>query len=414
MIMKKILFSLLALLSVNLAWADEVTVPDVEIMPGQTSYVEIYLSVDSKTIYGGFQLDATLPEKLTCAEVTYEELGPNGDLVEAVGPDGELGKELQEANFQFSRRFVNGDSQHMRYVSFALGAVINRDNVDNMMLMRIPVTADASVSIGDKLQGKISEIILQSPAGSVKFDDITFTVTVTDCINLYDTATEIPEAKEDVNVVVNRTIKGGDWSTICLPFAMDANQIAEAFGSDAKIADFTGIETVYSEIDDEYAESIDLQFSTASTIEANHPYLIYVTSDIEKFRVDGVTIEPDDEPVVTVGGRRTPSDFIGTYTVSTVPAENVFLSGNKFYYSVGSTAIKGFRGYFDLFDLLYSYTTDSEVKINMSVDGTTAISNIDMTKSNNEIFGVNGIKMGNDMNRLNKGIYIVNGKKIVK
>ena len=65
-------------------------------------------------------------------------------------------------------------------------------------------------------------------------------------------------------------------------------------------------------------------------------------------------------------------------------------------------------------DVLDAYYEEAPVKINLTVDGTTAISNIDLVKSNNEIFSVNGIKMGNDMNRLNKGIYIVNGKKIVK
>lgn len=407
MIMKQILFSLLALLSVNLAWADDVTVPDVEIAPGQTSYVDIYLNVDSKTIYGGFQLDVTLPEKIIVPEVTYEDLGEGGQMVEVVGPDGELGKELQTAKFNLSRRFINGDSQHMRYLSFAMGATMNKDNVDNLLLLRIPVNADASLSAGDRLQGNMFDIKLQSPAGTVLFDDITVNFIITDYINLFDYATKLPANNTQGNFVVHRTIKANEWSTICLPFAMTGDQVAKAFGEDVKFADFAGADIIDG-------ENIHINFTTVDAVNAGtknyRPYIIKVSKAIDQFRVDNATIKRAGSNVA-VGTYK----FSGTVVPTTIPAQCLYLSDNKFYYSIGKTETNGFRAYFDLGDdVLDEYWDAAEVKVNLVLDDVTKIENIDNINSNGDIYNLNGIKIGTDQKNLGKGIYIVNGKKIVK
>ena len=411
--MKKGLLLLLAVFSMGMARAQvEVTdvsgmdyaiyVPEIQVTAG-TEFL-LPLNLKNATNVTAFQGHITLPEGFTFVKVgtlNSERSNEGSQVFEGntnSGPIFFMGTVLANSGF------FPGDDV-IGYIKISVGADVE--------------PGEYAISIDDfKIAGLFdydadNNKKLNQDSYSDQFGEgIVSKVIVTDYIELFDTAEELPEAAEDVNVVVNRKIKGGEWCTICLPFAMDANQITKAFGS-AEIAEFTGIDTELSEENDEYAESIDVEFSSVSSIVANHPYLIKIESDIEQFRVDGVTIEPDDKPEIQVGPRRQPSFFTGTYTVTTIPAESLFLSNNKFYYSVGNTTIKGFRGYFTLFDLLYSYVTGTEVKVNMTVDGTTAISNIDLTKSNN-IFNVNGIKMGNDMNRLNKGIYIVNGKKIVK
>lgn len=403
MIMKKGLLLLLAVFSMGMARA-QVEVTDVSgmdyavyfdnptVVVGQETSVPFYLK--TKWAIQGVQTDWDLPEGFSVVKGTPNpgRFNPDNQGVVFAPNDVRIA-----ATVLHKDGFYAGDDI-LGYITFKVDESI--------------APGEYAITLHDC---KISGVLTDGSEEVADFwlDPIVCKITVSDAIDLFDTATEAPVAAEDVNVVVHRTFKGGEWSTICLPFDMDADQIKEAFGS-AEVAEFTGIDTELSEENDEYAESIDVEFSSVSAIEANHPYLIKVESDIEQFRVDGVTIDPDDELEIQVGPRRQPSYFTGTYTVTTIPAESLFLSNNKFYYSVGNTTIKGFRGYFTLFDLLYSYVTGTEVKVNMTVDGTTAISNIDLTKSNNNIFNVNGIKMGNDMNRLNKGIYIVNGKKIVK
>ena len=41
-------------------------------------------------------------------------------------------------------------------------------------------------------------------------------------------------------VRVKRTINANEWSTICLPFAITAEQVKGVFGDDVQLGDFTG------------------------------------------------------------------------------------------------------------------------------------------------------------------------------
>lgn len=413
MIMKKGLLFLLAIFSIGIARA-QVEVTDIsgmdyainaqEIQAAVGTEVELPICLKNARNVSAFQGHIDLPEGISFVEVgtlNSERYGKGSPIFECKINNGLLffmGTTIAKTGF------FPGDGV-IGYLKIKIGADVEPGEY--------PITF-----VDYKLAGlfdydaendqKINEGVYPDQFG----EGIVSKLIISDAVDLYDTAEELPAAAEDVNVVVHRTIKGGEWSTICLPFAMDANQIAEAFGS-AEIADFA---SWTSESDDTYdVAGITLEFNSVDAMEANHPYIIKVGSDIESFRVDGVTIEPEEDPEYVVGRARTKGTFYGTYTKTVVPEENLFLSGNKFWYSVGTTNMKGFRGYFELKDVLDAYYEEAPVKINLTVDGTTAISNIDLVKSsNNEIFSVNGIKMGNDMNRLNKGIYIVNGKKIVK
>ena len=92
----------------------------------------------------------------------------------------------------------------------------------------------------------------------------------------------------------------------------------------------------------------------------------------------------------------------------------MFLSDNKFWYSNGSTKIKGFRGYF-VFDEYLTKLDEANSKINIVFDGdATAIGNINKQNANEDIYSVSGMNVGKDASRLQRGVYIVNGKKVVK
>ena len=249
-------------------------------------------------------------------------------------------------------------------------------------------------------------------------DSFVSTIVIDDYLTLDENSTTAPEAFEG-NVLVNRTIKGGEWGTICLPFAMDADQVKAAFGDDVKLADFDSYDETYDEAE-ENVISIVVNFNSVSAIEENHPYLIYTSSDIENFRVDGVSVNPNaDDAYVQydngLSGKKLViyGTFTGTYVAQTVvPENNLFLSGGNFYYSTGKTKMKAFRAYFEFADELTNKVVANNVK--MEFGTTTKIDGVNISNANGAVYTVDGKFIGRDVDqkKLQKGIYIIDGKKV--
>ena len=163
---------------------------------------------------------------------------------------------------------------------------------------------------------------------------------------------------------------------------------------------------------------INVSFSSISAIEANHPCIIKTSSDINQFVVERVNITVDDAEVSVRSGStgRMRGYMFGNYEANTIVEDgDLFLAGNKFWYSIGKTKIMAFRGYFELPEYLASFESDYSAKVSFTIDGTpTSIMNVNSQESNDEIYSVSGMNVGKDAKRLQRGVYIVNGKKVVK
>ena len=247
-------------------------------------------------------------------------------------------------------------------------------------------------------------------------EELETTVTVNSAADerllLDEAATEVPDNATGVNVRVVRTIAVGNWSTICLPFAMTEEQVKEAFGDGVQLGDFTNWNSVKESGN---VVGINVVFTTITAIEANHPYIIKVEIPVSEFTVDGVNIAATTEPKVQVGTKASERGYMyGTYTVTKVPEENLFLSANKFWYSVGDSPIKAFRAYFEFRDVLDDYYDVAETRITFSLDGNTQTgidaALISSEQLSGEVYNLNGQRVG----KASKGVYIVNGKKVVK
>jgi hypothetical protein len=216
-----------------------------------------------------------------------------------------------------------------------------------------------------------------------------------------------------VKVKVERTFTGGKWSTICLPFDMTAQQVTTAFGSGVKIGDFDSYDPVY---DGDNVSSISVKFSEVNEIEANHPYIIKVETDKTEFTVDGVDITPEEEAYVEFDNGKTGRQrevygtFLGTYVAGTaVPAKSLFLGDGKFYYATSSTKpMKAFRAYFEFEDVLAA-ADEAGARIKITFDDITGIKDA-RTYNGEEIYTLSGQRV----NKAGKGVYIVNGKKVIK
>lgn len=205
-------------------------------------------------------------------------------------------------------------------------------------------------------------------------------------------------------VHLKRTFSANSWNSLCVPFAISEAEVKDQFGNDAKVAKFTG------------ATATTLEFSTCTGIEAGKPYLVYIPEGATqtKFTFKGVTAfasQPTD--VVLQGSTNENTTFRGYFHKSTAPKGSYVLRKNLVYHLVSDMDIKGFRA------VLIDGTATQRVFTQWSLDGTTTgIGNIDATVIQRyNVYNTNGQMVrhaATSLDDLPHGVYIVNGKKVIK
>lgn len=386
--MKKMILFLLAFVTMGeAAKAQTISVADVEALPGETVAFSVDLTGGKDTKYTAFQFDVQFPATgfTTTGDYTVSPLWTGASAtVGSVDASG-----LATVPFASANEIPGTDVEGLVSVSFKVDEGVAEGNYD-VTLKNIFLAYNTS----DK----------DYP------DDVTFQVKVVAAhsVELDEESTVAPVAATGVNVHVVRTIKAGSWSTICLPFAMSEAQTKAAFGDDVLLKDFTSWS---SEEDGEgNVVKLTIGFTDVTAMEANHPYLIKVSSAVSEFSVEGVDIDPAAEPVKQVGTKKKDKGyFYGNYVAETaVPEYCLFVSNDKFYYSTGATKMKAFRGYFDLYDVLTSVEEASaRIMIGDETTGIKAIENSQLTIDN--YYNLAGQKVENPK----KGLYITNNKKVI-
>lgn len=396
--MKKILFNLLMLLAFGLPTkAQIVSVADVEAVPGETVSFSVSISDGVANKYTALTLYVYFPK--TGFKTTGE-------------------CEVSSEYFAGASPTVgNVDENGLAIVSISGSTLEGITAADVENLVTIYFTVDESVEPGDYTVTLKKTLFEWGTIGeSYVAPDASFTVKVVNrhVVTLDEESTTAPTAATDVDVIVKRTISANTWSTICLPFVMSENQVKSAFGEDVQLGDFTSYET--TEDANENITNIDVKFESVTAIDANHPYIIKVSSAISEFAVEGVNIEPEEEPCVEYDNGKTGTKrdvygtFIGTYTAETVVPENcLFLSDNKFFYSTGRTSMLAFRGYFDFEDKLASLSSSNSIQMRIG-DNTESISDIENDKQQEQTSVID--LLGRRVKNLEQGFYIVNEKKV--
>ena len=340
--MRKKLFVILTLLAcIGMAKAAEnFTVGEINIAPGGQATMTVNFKFDKADKYAAYQFLLTLPTGISA--VTKSD----GSLLVTTGNSHDASM-VPMSNYSNGKRIV---------LCFSTSGATLKGT--QSQLLSITLQADAQLTAGTILNGSISDIRLSTADNSsVAMSNASFTITVKHPedmrIVLDETSTTAPEAAQNANIRVIRTIKGGDWNTIVLPFTLTSKQLKEIFGTDVKLADFTGYNTV---TEDGKVSNIDVHFRTISgSLQANHPYLIKTKEDITEFVLDGVNIDPEENPTVEQGTSKEWKNFVGCYKANTkVPEDALFINDGKFWYSSGKTKIKAFRAYFDFYDVLPS------------------------------------------------------------
>ena len=384
------------------AFADNVlTVNDVNLPQGGEATLEVGCAFDTE--YTAFELQLALPEGVT--------LKSDADGYPVI-------EKAFDTNHVLTGNLLSSNGNY----KITCRSMENLSMPTSGALFRVTVVADDNLNIGTDLSASVTacEFTRTADSEGESLADVSFGIHIMEFRTVLDeTSTTEPLAEANANVRVIRTIKAGEWSSICLPFAMTTEQCQEAFGDNVQLADFTGYDY------DEAAQTISVKFSSVTAIEPNHPYIIKVEADIKEFTVDGVDIDPEENPCVeydnglTGKKRKVLGTFAGTYVAdfdfyNEASSYPLFISGGKFYYATENTLhMKAFRGYFDFNDYLAEAEAAAS-RISMVFDeestgvGASLMDKREMT--NDKLYNLSGQRVEQPAK---KGIYIKNHKKII-
>lgn len=214
--------------------------------------------------------------------------------------------------------------------------------------------------------------------------------------NATDTNTKIEKNNgKTQDVTLTRTLVAKKWNTFCVPFE------TEIAGTALEGATVKTIGTVVGNV---------INLVDATKIEAGVPYLVMpTTGNIENPTFKGVTISV----TTPVEKGNDEYKFVGTYSPKPI-TETEFgkiwgvTAEGKLAKINANTTMKGLRAYF-VFP-----TSAAAAKLNFDGE-TTGINNIETNATvNGKVYNLNGQYVGNSLNGLKKGIYVVNGKKVIK
>lgn len=197
-------------------------------------------------------------------------------------------------------------------------------------------------------------------------------------------------------VSITRTFQPGQWTTFCSPVNLTESQLKQLFGDDVQVAELKA------------QNANELQFVTSYSLKAGVPCIIKVMKPAENNNYnieDNFTFASQAEMVPVNGGT-----FHGTLTV-TKP---------NFGYALNpaTSAVEPIdKGY--VVDAMSAYyVSNIDVVVDRwSLDGTTGIGTITTVSPEGDIYTIGGQKVGSGekaAKRLQRGIYVVGGKKQVK
>lgn len=403
--MKKFVVSVLALAMTGVTWAQNaLSVADIALPQNGEATLTVSFQLDAAETYTGYSFNLELPSDLEFVmgegtDVAYTK-GACHDASHSVTANLSEGL-VKVAGLSLSSKPLTGTSGEL--LSFTVK----------------PKTP--SLTLGTEYTGTIKDIIIVPIEGSKQnLSESTFKVTISEPVDtrtvLDELSTTAPLEVLGVNVRVRRTISANAWNTICLPFAMTEAKVKTAFGDDVEIGDFTGCEV------DELTGNIKVNFSSVTAMEANHPYIIKVSSPINEFLVDEVDIAPEEEPAVlqdeeTTGTGRnkktTYNSFVGTYVAETViPDYALFISGNQFWFSTGNTRMKAFRAYFDLATAGAEYEPESARMVIAFEEETTGLDVIENQNQDASEYSYDLLGRREPVQPTNR-VIIKNGKKVI-
>ena len=220
-----------------------------------------------------------------------------------------------------------------------------------------------------------------------------------------DETSDYSVEKENITEAqLKRTLKAGIHNTLVLPFSIDQSMAESIFGEG----------TTMEQITDYTDGSLNTEEISATT--ANEPFLLLPAevSDDNTYLFTGI---------LTKSGGAGEKEFtngkmVGSYSAATTVAasttegyENYVISNDRFRLIADkSGTMKGTRAY-----LVLSINGGRDVKETIGFnDGSVGIKSLEViSPSKSTVYDIQGRKLDGNLSTLARGLYIVNGKKIM-
>lgn len=191
------------------------------------------------------------------------------------------------------------------------------------------------------------------------------------------------------------------WYTICLPFNVAQKQLVEVFGGEnVELRTF------------DHMEGMVMCFKPVDDLAAGVPYLIKPNKNLDNLLFKNVKIDMAAHPDLQVGAD---GYFMkGTYQATELNPDgtNLFLGDNNTFFrpSENDHRMKGTRVYFIIprkaVGKVLSYDTET------IVDGIVDVE-VNSQSNSQKVYNINGVYVGDNLQNLTPGVYIVDGKKVV-
>lgn len=258
--------------------------------------------------------------------------------------------------------------------------------------------------------GSAKEVVFTN-GKQVRATNIIVTVEVPKAKNytLDETKTKnVIETYENANVTLQRTLSKDYWNTFCVPFALDAEQVAQYFGEGTQLRTYEG-----------NCNNNIVYFATVDNIEAGKPYIMKPgNAVVQNPTFEGVSmvatgLDENGNPQAVGDASTVQMKGIYNQILLTADKTELFLGDNDLFYypidDIDARTIGGLRAYF-----IVPQGTDIK-KLRANLDGTpTSLDTIfDTEESNAPVYNLQGQCVGNSLRALKSGIYIQNGKKVV-
>lgn len=198
------------------------------------------------------------------------------------------------------------------------------------------------------------------------------------------------------------------WNTISLPFSLTEAELNETFGADCRLEKLVGVESAYGIL------TLNFQDCKAEGLQANVPYILHYNGDMGTKKIAKQTMLQKgnseitftvDGAVVTMRGLDKKTDTAGLYGILAKDnAEAQFVT-------VGNIA-NGFNA--TRCCVSVSNTTSTTLRTNHLTAGeVTSIDKVAKPGEKVEVHNLAGIKVADNINNLQPGIYIVKGRKVL-
>lgn len=313
------------------------------------------------------------------AKVTSPEfLAPNGYVVRVVF----------EQKYNGSRPYISSAAQ-TNYIKNGEGTLTALNEYE--FTETIPDSKPFTITSTSICYIKKIEIFI-NPVPSLEISDTDFEADAK--IKEYD--------KTAVHFKLKRSFVADDtWYTICLPFNVAKEQLVEVFGGEkVELRTF------------DHMEGMVMYFKSVENLEAGVPYLIKPNKNLDNLLFENVKIDMAAHPDLQVGAD---GYFMkGTYqaTVLNPDGTNLFLGDNNTFFrpSEDDHRMKGTRVYFIIprkaVGKVLSYDTET------IVDGIVDVE-VNSLSNSQKVYNINGVYVGDNLQNLTPGVYIVSGKKVV-